>query len=363
MAMSVNTNAGAMIALQNLNTTNKALETTQLRVTTGLKVNGPKDDAATFAIAQNMRGDIAGMQSVKTALAMGEATTNVAINAAKAISDLLIEMKAKVVQANQAGLDTDSKDALFNEFTSLRSQLDTVVQSAEFNGKNLITSGATALTVLSTVEGSTITVGAQIMDATTLAIDSAILNTNVSEAGTELTAIDAAIVSVSNNLASLGSAAKRVEIQGEFMVQLVDILKQGVGDLVDADLAEESASLQSLQIKQQLGVQALSIANGGPQSIPPALRLSRPPSPLPQPRPPQRLGFFHRTCYTWRDERIQTQDLVVFGRARIYRRGPGDLWPKNRRRARRRSRGVAAGLPAQRRGGAHLAPGQRAPRP
>ena len=256
MAMSVNTNAGAMIALQNLNTTNKALETTQLRVTTGLKVNGPKDDAATFAIAQNMRGDIAGMQSVKTALAMGEATTNVAINAAKAIS-----------QANQAGLDTDSKDALFNEFTSLRSQLDTVVQSAEFNGKNLITSGATALTVLSTVEGSTITVGAQIMDATTLAIDSAILNTNVSEAGTALTAIDAAIVSVSNNLASLGSAAKRVEIQGEFMVQLVDILKQGVGDLVDADLAEESASLQSLQIKQQLGVQALSIANAGPQSI------------------------------------------------------------------------------------------------
>ncbi len=266
MAMSVNTNVGAMIALQNLNKTNKGLETTQLRVTTGLKVNGPKDDAATFAIAQNMRGDIAGMNAVKSALAMGEATVNVAISAGKAVSDLLIEMKAKVVQANQAGLDTDSRDALNNEFTSLRAQLDTVVLSAEFNGKNLITSGATALSVLSTVEGSTISVTQRIMDATTLAIQSSSL-TDTTDAGTALTQIDTAIVSVSNALASLGSSSKRVEIQADFMVQLVDILKQGVGNLVDADLAEESASLQSLQIKQQLGVQALSIANAGPQSI------------------------------------------------------------------------------------------------
>ncbi|HJM48215.1 MAG TPA: flagellin [Alphaproteobacteria bacterium] len=266
MAMSVNTNAGAMIALQNLSKTNKGLETTQLRVTTGLKVNGPKDDAATFAIAQNMRGDIAGMQAVKLALSMGEATVNVAISAGKAVSDLLIEMKAKVVQANQAGLDTDSMTALNNEFTSLRAQLDTVVLSAEFNGKNLITSGATALAVLSTVEGSTIAVSQQIIDATTLDVQSSSL-TDTTDAGTALTQIDTAMVTVSNALASLGSSAKRVEIQGEFMVQLVDILKQGVGNLVDADLAEESANLQSLQIKQQLGVQALSIANAGPQSI------------------------------------------------------------------------------------------------
>jgi len=264
MAMSVNTNVGAMIALQNLSKTNKGLETTQLRVTTGLKVNGPKDDAATFAIAQNMRGDIAGMTAVKSALAMGEATVNVAISAGKAVSDLLIEMKAKVVQANQAGLDTDSKTALQNEFTSLRNQLTTIVETAEFNGKNLITSGASALSVLSTVEGSTISVGAQELNTSSIGVSTSELSTGASQA---LEDIDTAIVTVSNSLANLGSSAKRVEIQGEFMVQLVDILKQGVGNLVDADLAEESASLQSLQIKQQLGVQALSIANAGPQSI------------------------------------------------------------------------------------------------
>ncbi|MBT7747658.1 MAG: flagellin, partial [Alphaproteobacteria bacterium] len=264
MGMSVNTNVGAMLALQNLNKSNKMLETTQLHITTGLKVNGPKDDAATYAIAQRMRGDIAGMGAVKTALSNGEATVNVAITAGKAVADMLTEMKAKTVQANQAGLDTASKDALQNDFTSLRDQLTTIVQTAEFNGKNLITSTATSLTVLSTVDGSTISVAAQKLDTTTLGINASNISSGASAA---LVAIDAAINTVTSSLASMGSSSKRIDVQSEFTVQLVDILKEGVGNLVDADLAEESAALQSLQIKQQLGVQALSIANSGPQSI------------------------------------------------------------------------------------------------
>jgi len=266
MGMSVNTNVGAMVALQNLNKSNKMLEKTQLHITTGLKINGPKDDAATYAIAQRMRGDIAGMNAVKTALSNGEATANVAITAGKAVADLLTEMKAKVVQANQAGLDTDSRTALNDDFTALRDQLETIVQTAEFNSKNLLTSGATDLTVLSTVDGSTITVTKQIMDATTLGLATSALDSSAN-ATTALTSIDASINSVTTALASLGSAAKRIDVQAEFTTQLVDILKEGVGNLVDADLAEESAALQSLQIKQQLGVQALSIANSGPQSI------------------------------------------------------------------------------------------------
>ena len=139
MAMSVNTNPGAMIALQSLSRTNTMLETTQLRVTTGLKVNGPKDDAATFAIAQNMRGDIPGMGAVQTNLGLGRSVVSVAIDAGKAIADLLTEMKAKTVQASQAGLDSDSYDALHQEFTSLRSQIDTIVATAEFNGTRVQT--------------------------------------------------------------------------------------------------------------------------------------------------------------------------------------------------------------------------------
>jgi len=266
MVLSVNTNQGAMVALQNLSTTNKDLEKTQLRITTGLKVNGPKDDAATYAIAQSMRGDVAGLGAVKTALANGEATVNVAIEAGRSVSDLLTEMKAKVVQANQAGLDSASRSAIHNDFDALRSQIDTIVATAEFNGTNLINASASNTSVLSTVDGSTITVSAQKMDGSTLGISGLTLTTSSGSAAA-LTAMDSAITSVSAKLASLGSVAKRIEVQGDFTTKLSDILKSGIGNLVDADLAEESAKLQALQIKQQLGVQALSIANTGPQSI------------------------------------------------------------------------------------------------
>ena len=266
MVLSINTNVGAMSALRNLTTTTKALEISQLRVTTGFKINGPKDDASTFAIANNLRGDIAGTEAVKGALASGESTLNVAIEAGKAVADLLIEMKAKTVQANQAGLDSASRTALHNDFTALRDQLTTIVATAEFNSLNLIKSGATNLVVLSTADGSTITVSAQAMDTQALSISASDLLTSAS-AATALTAIDSAITSVSDKLAALGSSAKRIEVQSEFTTQLVDILKEGVGNLIDANLAEEAARLQSLQIKQQLGVQALSIANASPQSI------------------------------------------------------------------------------------------------
>ena len=266
MPLSVNTNVGAMLALQNLNKTNKSMEATQLAITTGLRVSGPKQDASSYAIAQNMRGDISGLGAVKTALANGEATINTAITAGQSISDMLTEMKAKVVQANQAGLDTASRTALHNDFVSLRDQISTIVATAEFNGTNLVNVSAATTSVLSTVDGSTISVSAQKMDATTLAIQSQVLNTSTG-ASTALTAIDSAITAVSDKLAALGSVAKRIEVQGDFTTKLTDILRAGVGTLVDADLAEESAMLQSLQIKQQLGVQALSIANAGPQAI------------------------------------------------------------------------------------------------
>ena len=265
MVLSVNTNQGALLALQNLTKTTKQLEITQLRVTTGLKVGGPKDDAATFAIATVLRGEIAGNQALKTALANGVSTVNVAIEAGKAVSDLLIEMNAKVVQANQAALDSDSRTALQNDFTALRDQIKTIVATAEFNSVNLVATGGTTLAVLSTVDGSTITVSAQ--DLSVTAIVSASDLTSSANAATALTEINTAITKVSNGLANLGASAKRIDIQADFTVQLVDILKVGVGSLIDANLAEESAQLQSLQIKQQLGVQALAIANAGPQSI------------------------------------------------------------------------------------------------
>ncbi len=264
--LSINTNTGAMVALEQLALTQKRLQRTQLRITTGLKVNGPKDDAATFQIATRLRGDIAGTNAVKIALANGEAVVNVAISGGKAIADLLIEMKAKVVQANQAGLDSASRTALQNDFTALRDQLDTIVATAEFNSVNLISSGATSTSVLSTADGSSITVSAQAMASSSLGIAATSLATSAG-ASTALTAIDSAITLVADKLAALGAAAKRIEVQTDFTTSLVNILSEGLGNLVDADLAQESATLQALQIQQQLGVQSLAIANAGPQTI------------------------------------------------------------------------------------------------
>jgi flagellin len=266
MVLSVNTNLGAAIALQNLNATNNRLERSQLNITTGLRVNGPKDDAATYAIAQNQRGNIAGYRALRTALAGGESTVNVAIQAGKAISELLIEMKAKVVTSNQSQLDAASRTALHNDFIALRDQIATIVATAQFNGVNLIDAAATNLQVLSTIDGSQINISAQKMDTTTLAVNASTLLTSAG-ALTALTAVNAAIISVSNQLAQFGSGAKRLDIQADFTTKLVDILTDGVGNLVDADMAQESANLASLQVKQQLGVQALSIANATPQVI------------------------------------------------------------------------------------------------
>jgi flagellin len=264
--LSVNSNVGAMVALQQLNLTNKRLQTTQLRITTGLKVNGPKDNGSTFAIATRLRGDIAGTQSVSVALSTGNSTVDVAISAGKAIAGLLVEMKAKTVQANQAGLSSASRTGLHNDFVALRAQLDTIVASAEFNQTNLIFANASEMKVLSSLQGSVISVSGQKMDKATLGINASSLSTSAN-ALTSLAAVESAIVLVGVKLAALGSSSKSIDVQSDFTVSLVTIMTDGLGNLVDADLAQESATLQALQIQQQLGVQALSIANSARQSI------------------------------------------------------------------------------------------------
>ena len=262
---SVNTNAAAFVALQSLTQTIRSLEKTQLNITTGLRVNGPKDDASTFAIAQNQRGDIAGFTAVKIALSSGESTVNVAITAGKSISDLMIERKAKVVQSNQAGLDSASRTALHNDFAALRDQITTIVQTAEFNGANLITSGATGLSVLSTVDGSTIIASAQVMDTATLGISATDLTSSASAAGAHHhRQRDHLGLRQARQPWLFGQAHRgSVRFHGQARRHPQGRRRQPGR----CQPGEESADLQALQVKQQLGIQALSIANTNPQSI------------------------------------------------------------------------------------------------
>ncbi len=270
MAFSVNTNAGAFAALQNLNKTTSSLNTVQTQINTGLKVASAKDDAATFAIAQKLRGDVAGLNAVKSSLDRANSTIDVAIAAGEAVSDLLIELKEKAVSAKDTSLDTTSRASINNDFKQLRDQITSIVSNAEFNGTNAVKSGGTNISAITNDDGAnSITIAAQ---------DLSLGGANVTITGTQsistqdlastaVANIESSISNVNTALSALGSGAKRLELQGEFVNKLSDAIEVGVGNLVDADLAKTSANLQSLQVKQQLGLQALSIANQAPGTV------------------------------------------------------------------------------------------------
>ena len=266
----INTNPGAMIALQNLNQTNKDLQQVQQRINTGLAISSAKDNGGVFAIAQSMRADVAGYKAVNQSLDLAQSTTDVALAAGEAISDLLVEMKEKALASADTSLDTASRNALNEDFTALRDQIGTIVANAEFNGTNLISNGATDISALANADGSnTITIGAEDLSLTgttiTLTAGSQINTTTL--ANSAVSAIETSLDNLNSALARLGTGSKSLEIHGTFVNKLSDALEKGIGNLVDADLAKESARLQSLQVKQQLGTQALSIANSAPSSI------------------------------------------------------------------------------------------------
>ena len=276
MAFSVNTNAGALFALQSLNKTNAALNIVQSRINTGLKVASAKDNAAVFAIAQGQRSDLAGLSAVKGSLDRASSSLNVALAAAEAVSDLLIELKSKATAAVDVGTDTASRTALNDEYKSLIAQINTVVDNAEFNGVNAVKAGGSSIQALVAVpDGTTsavdfaISIAAKDIGATSagLGISSTSTITSVATASTALALISTAEAAVTSFLSTLGAGAKRMDIQRAFTDKLSDAIEIGIGNLVDADLARESANLQSLQVKQQLGLQALSIANQAPGSV------------------------------------------------------------------------------------------------
>lgn len=267
----VNTNPGAMIALQNLNKTNSELAVTQGRINTGLKVASAKDNGGVYAIAQKMRSEVAGYNSVQNSLDRAVSTTDVALSAGEAISDLMIEMKEKALAASDESLDQASRDALQEDFAALRDQIGTIVSNAEFNGTNLIDgSSSGGITALANADGTnTISVSDEDLSLggsiVTVAASASIAS--ASGATSVASAIETSLDNVNESLARLGTASKSLEIHSTFVTKLSDSLETGIGNLVDADLAKESAKLQSLQVKQQLGIQALSIANGAPQTL------------------------------------------------------------------------------------------------
>jgi len=266
----VNTNVGAMVALQNLKMTNDDIAQVQNRIATGLSVASAKDNGGIFAVAQKMRADVKGFEVVSRSLDLATSSVDVAIAGGEAISDLLIEMKETALAASDSSLDSASRSALNEDFKAMRNQITTIVSNASFNGTNLINNSVTSISALANAAGtSTISIVDENLSlgggVVTLAATASFATAGAAKtlAGTISTSLN----NLSSSLARLGTASKSLQIHKDFVSKLGDALTKGIGNLVDADLAKESAKLQSLQVKQQLGVQALSIANQAPSTI------------------------------------------------------------------------------------------------
>ena len=268
--LSVNTNVGALTALQYLNQTQSSLAQTQTAINTGMKVSSAKDDGATYAIAQNMRGNVAGYTAVTDSINRGMSAVDVAMSAGQSISDLLVQMKQKALSASDTSLDTASRQAMNQDFVALRDQITTIVKNAIFNGFNLVDGSTTQITALASADGTRrITVSAQKMSlsGSIVTVKSTGVISTAAKASTMVATVTASLNNVNAALAKLSSGSKKFSIQADFAQKLSDTLTAGIGSLVDANMAQESALLQSLQVKQQLGIQALSIANQAPSIV------------------------------------------------------------------------------------------------
>ncbi len=396
---SILTNNGAMVALQTLQSINKNLANVQSEISTGKRVATAKDNSAVWAISKVMESDVKGFKAIADSLSLGQSTVSVARNAAETVTDLLTQMKGKIVAAQEANVDRNKINA---DVTALKDQIKSVIGAAQFNGLNLVDGSVASASILASLDRdnagnvttSSITVTAQDLSTggyvandifsgsstgasvngdvvafnlnsgggnqqieiaengaafvagdkvsltvagktvsyTVTADDAAATTTgdivavalknkidnlgiagltvdydsgtpgtlNFTNAGTvdltvsgqftnagsgglgamanidvstasgassALATIETLIGTAIDAAASFGSAEGRISIQAEFVSNLTNSLEAGIGSMVDANMEEASARLQSLQVQQQLGVQSLSIANRSPQTI------------------------------------------------------------------------------------------------
>ena len=270
MTMSVNTNSGALIALANLNNTSQQLQQAQNVVSTGLAVGSARDNGAVWAIAQGERATISSLDAVKSSLQTGQSIIDVANSAGSTVSDLLTQMEQKALAATDTSIDTASRSSLNADFVALRNQITSTVANAQFNGINLLNGSLTSISSLANTQGtSVLSTSAQnlTLGGTVVTVTSTATIGTTGSASTVLSAVEASLTNVDNALATLGTSSKALDTHLNFVSNLQDTLTTGVGNLVNADLAKESATLQALQTKQQLGIEALSIANSASSAL------------------------------------------------------------------------------------------------
>jgi len=265
--VSINSNTAALTALRNLNSVNDQLATTSKRIQTGYKVNDAVDDGATFAIAQGLRGQLKAFGAVKQSMSGATGLTEVTLAATKGIGNLIGDMRSKITELSADSLTAAQRTTLTNDLTKLRDQVDRFISNASFNGQNQIKNGGTARNFLANSDGSTISVSAVDLQTAKGTFDTALDVSTAAAATTSLAALDTFEQTVNNASNTFGGESRSIKAQSEFITAISDATTAGLSALVDADMEKEAANLISLQTRQQLAVQALSIANNAPQIL------------------------------------------------------------------------------------------------
>jgi flagellin len=260
-----------MIALQNLNSANMQMDDVQQKISTGLAVSTAKDNASVYAIAQGQRADLGGLGAVKDSLNRAASIADVSMAAGESVSDLLNQLREKVVGAMDTSIDTTSRNALNGDFVSILSQIQHIIENATFNGSNILDGSLTSnISFIANADANsviTLSVRTMALGGNILTITAGAQLSTATSASNILSSLDTSILNLNSSLGALGSQAKQIEGHLSFVDKLGDAIKGGIGNLVDADMAKESSRLQALQVQQQLGAQALSIANQSPQQI------------------------------------------------------------------------------------------------
>lgn len=267
---SINTNAQSVLALQSLNRTNAELAGVQKRVSTGYRVADARDDGGAFAVAQSVRSDVAGLTAVNEQLGGAKGLLQVTFAALSQVSEAMREARAALTRLSDSALSTEQFNQYKTQYTALRSQITGFLNDAKYNGRSLLSTTAAGpsnpdnIITIQNEDGAQLTINA--IEKAKLLIDPAPADAAAAVIllTTKFQPTEDAIGAALNQL---GTTDQYVEKQINFNKDKMDALNAGIGSLVDADLAKENARLQALQVRQQLGVQTLGIANQGPQVL------------------------------------------------------------------------------------------------
>ena len=266
---SVNTNIGAMTALQSLNRTNDALAAVQKRVSTGFRVADAKDDGGAFAVAQSVRGDVAGLTAANEQLGGLKGIIDVTLTSLGQVSKTMVEVRTVLTRLADGTINDEQRDQYEQQYDQLRTQIERFIDDATYNERTLLSTDVAAgggdIVTIRNEQGTTLTLAA-FDGATDFVVDAAPVDATAAQ--TAITGNWTDINKVINDaLNRLGTDSRYVDSQIGYNRDKLDAIEGGLGALIDADIAKEAARLQALQIRQQLGTQTLSITNQAPQAL------------------------------------------------------------------------------------------------